>query len=97
MFLPANTLIEANGSYDIPNLIPGQQYLLTLRSQSPGAATVTLAFDDGPAGSVFTPIQDGALLGSGPSEARLVAPSSTLRLIVNGVAQPIRVNLIPLL
>ena len=92
--LPSNNTITTAGSYDIPRLIRGREYLLTLRTS--GTASVTLAFDDGPGGA-FSAVQDGAMLGSGPSEARLVAPSGTLRITVAATTAPIRLNLVPVL
>ncbi|RYD33657.1 MAG: hypothetical protein EOP87_10610 [Verrucomicrobiaceae bacterium] len=92
--LPPNNTITTTGNYDIPRLIPGREYLLTLRCT--GTAAATLAFDDGSGGS-FSAIQDGAMLGTNPSEARLVAPSGTLRIIVTSNSAPIRVNLVPVL
>jgi hypothetical protein len=92
--LPTNNTITTAGSYEIPRLIPGREYLLTLRCS--GTAAATLSFDDGAAGA-FSPVQDGAMLGAYPSEARLVAPSSTLRITVASTSAPIRVNLLPVI
>ncbi|WAC18936.1 hypothetical protein OVA24_17020 [Luteolibacter sp. SL250] len=92
--LPSNNTITTTGSYDIPRLIPGREYLLTLRTS--GTASAFLSFDDGPSGS-FSAVQAGAMLGANPSEARVVAPSGTLRINVTSTTTPIRVNLVPVL
>lgn len=92
--LPENNTITTTGTYDIPNLIPGREYLLTLRTS--GSAAAALSFNDGPGGT-FSAVLGGGMLGANPAEARMVAPTSTLRLQVTSIAGPIRVNLIPVL
>jgi hypothetical protein len=92
--LPTNNTITTAGTYDIPRLIPGREYLLTLRCS--GTAAATLAFDDGPGGG-FSAVQNGSMLGTNPAEARLVAPSTKLRINVASTSAPIRVNLVPVL
>lgn len=89
--LPPNHIITSAGTYDLPNLIPGREYLLTLR----GAGSATLSFNDGP-GDAFVAVKDGEMLGTKPAEARLIPPSSTLRISVSSVTSNIRVNLLPI-
>lgn len=92
--LPTNNTITTTGSYDLLHLIPGREYLLTLRTT--GTAAASLAFNDGPGGS-FSAVQDGDMLGGNPAEARLVAPAPALRITVASTTAPIRVNLVPVL
>jgi len=92
--LPENKTITTTGSYDIPGMIPGRQYLLTLRSS--GTAAAALAFNDGAAGA-FAAVQGGEMLGGAPSEVRLVAPATKLRITVTATTAPIHVNLVPVL
>jgi hypothetical protein len=89
--LAGNNPITATGDYDVPT-IAGQKYLL--RFAGTGYA-ITLKTYDGPTDS-FVNVDNGTFPGAdGETEARLIAPSTTLRITVGTWASNIGVTLIP--
>jgi hypothetical protein len=96
--LSNNNPITANGTYDVPNMVPGKRYLLTIKGFISTAEMVLLA-NCGPNRS-FEPIENSEL-SQNRTELRFVAPSTTLRLSVIGEYSPdgspsIQVTIIPI-
>lgn len=92
--LAGNNPITTPGDYDVAT-IPGQEYLLCMKGES---YSLQVQFYDQNLDG-FSPIDNGAFPGSSQeTEARIVAPSSTLRFSVDseGVSGGISVTLVPI-
>lgn len=90
--LPSNNLITATGDYDVTT-VPGQEYLLSF---SGTGYAITLKTLDAPTGTYKT-VDNGTFPGtSGETEARIIAPSSSLRITVGTWASNIGVTFIPI-
>lgn len=93
--IPSNYIIQAEGEYEIPGLVPGLNYLLTLKGDDPTGGTATVAFNNGPDG-VFYNVDDPDMLGStGITERRFQAPSGTMQITLGaGFGEPIKVSIV---
>jgi len=91
--LPSTNLLTATGDYDVTT-IHGKEYLI--RFSGTGYA-ITLKTYDAPTGT-YVAVDNGTFPGSSSeTEARLIAPSNSLRITVGTWASNIGVTLIPLL
>lgn len=92
--LPNPPLLAVDGDYEV-TVEPGREYLLTLKGTWSGATITLTAYNQGSA--TFTAVDSGSWTAN--AEARLVAPSSTLRFTVtnDGPSTAVAVTLIPIL
>lgn len=81
MNLNTSNPVTEDGDYDLTNLHPGSEYLLTMKGDW-GDGTLTLSFPNGPDGA-FVPVDGGTWDGNGETEARFIAPSKTMRLTLD--------------
>lgn len=93
--LPSPAVLAVDGNYDIPNLAPGKEYLLTLKGTWDGATITLTTMND--ATGAYTSVDDGAWTAD--AEIRFIAPSRNARLAVSndGASSSVAVTLIPIL
>jgi hypothetical protein len=91
----ANNPLTENGEFILSGLIPGKEYLLTLKGEFDGA-TVTLTTQSSADLSVFDPVTDGAWTAD--AEDRVVMPSSQACFTVTDAdtATAIRLTFVPI-
>lgn len=82
MNLNDNDLITTDGEYTLDRLQPGREYLLTMKGVW-GGGTLELFFYNGASTSPEA-VDDGSWDGSGATEARFIAPSTSLLLYMSG-------------
>lgn len=98
--IPSDFTITVDGSYTVPpelldgqsnaGLIPGEEYILTFKSDDFGSASVSIQFNNGP-GETFVDADDG-VFNSDRTEGRFIAPSSRMLVNVSDINGNIKVT-----
>jgi hypothetical protein len=95
MNLDTSNPVTDTGDYDLANLHPGSEYLLTIKGEWGSNATLTLKFPNGPDGDYY-PVDGGTWNESGESEARFIAPSKTMRLTLAEATSNLKITVVPI-
>lgn len=98
--IPSDFTITVNGSYTVPpelldgqsnaGLIPGEEYILTFKSDDWGTAIATVQFNNGPGGT-FASAEDGTF-NADRTEGRFIAPSTRMLVDVSDINGNIKVT-----
>jgi hypothetical protein len=95
MNLNTSNPVTSTGDYDLGNLHPGSEYLLTMKGTWGSGASLTLKFPNGPSGA-YHAVDGGTWDGSGETEARFIAPAKTMRLTLAGATSNLKITVIPI-
>ncbi len=93
--LPSPARLVANGEYALPHLVPGKEYLMTLKGTFDTATVKLEVYND--ALGEFHDIDDGSWTAI--TDQRIIFPSRNAQLVVSGITgvADIAFTLIPIL